>query len=97
MRKSYELLNNTEPMSAEEIKGRYSGRWVYVVNAKLTDTGKLLSGIPVITGSKTYDGAEDGIYEKYNGDEYVERVCVNMLPNRGFISSLRFVNEGVNV
>ena len=93
MEKTYQILDNMEPMSADEIKRAYRGHWVYVVKASQADTGRLLSGIPVVIGSMAYDGAEDGIYEKYNGEEYEERVGMSLLPNKGFISSLRFANE----
>ena len=80
-------------MSGDEIKRLYNGYWVYVVNAELTDMREMLSGVPVIVGSMAYDGAEDGIYEKFNGDEYAPRVDRSMLRRGSFISSLRFVNE----
>ena len=91
MEKTYRILDNPVPMSADEIKRTYNGSWVYVVNAELSDTRKLLRGTPVVVGSTAYAGASDGIYEKYNGDEYMPRVGRSMLRRGGFISSLRFV------
>jgi hypothetical protein len=93
MNKTYKILENTKPMPADEIKKLYRGYWVYIVNAQMTDNKSLVSGTPVIIGEMAYDGADDGIYEKYNSDEYVERVGLSLLPNRGFISSLVFANE----
>ena len=89
MKKTYKLLEHKEPLSIDEIRLLYKGYWVYIVKAKLGENGSILSGIPVIIGQTTADGVEDGIYSLYRSDEYNERVELNMLPNRGFISSLR--------
>ena len=89
MSKTYKLLEHKEALSIDEIRRLYKGYWVYIVKAKLGENGSILSGIPVIIGKTTADGVEDGIYSKYRSDEYNERVELNMLPNRGFISSFR--------
>ena len=39
------------------------------------------------------DGVEDCIYQKYRSEEYEIRTDMNLLPNRGFISSLRIVGD----
>ena len=93
MEKTYTLLNHSEPISNEEIRHLYIGYWVYVVKAKLTDTGGLIEGIPVIIGSRPYDGVRDGIYEKYKTDEYNVRFGMSLRHNRGFISSLRIFGD----
>ena len=96
MEKTYRLLDHldhTEPLPIEEIEGLYQGYWVYIVKAKVGEYGKILSGVPVVIGSRASDGAFDGIYEKYNSDEYDIRADLNLLPNRGFISSLKIVSN----
>lgn len=95
MAKTYKLLDHTEPMQIDEIRSLYKGYWVYIVKAELGENGEILRGIPVVTGQKSADGAEDGIYEKYKSEEYEVRYHLNLLPNRGFISALRFVGESV--
>jgi len=87
--KTYKILNHNEPLSIDEIRRLYKGYWVYIVKATIGEHGKILSGIPVVIGQTTADGAEDGIYTKYRSDEYNQRVQLNLLPNRGFISSFR--------
>ena len=89
MDKTYKILDHTKPLSIDEIRRLYRGYWIYIVNATIGEHGKILSGIPVIIGQTTADGVEDGIYTKYRSDEYNHRVELNLLPNRGFISSLR--------
>ena len=96
MGKTYKLLDHTAPISIAEIRRLYDGYWVYIVKAKLTETMGLIEGIPVIIGAVPYDGVEDGIYEKYKTDEYVERVGKSLRHNRGFISSLRIVRGEEN-
>jgi len=95
MKKTYKLLDHTEPLSIDEIRRLYKGYWIYIVKAQLGEHGKVLSGIPVIIGQMAADGAEDGIYTKYRSDEYNVRTSLNLLPNRGFISSLQIVGESV--
>jgi len=87
--KTYKILNHTKPLSIDEIRQLYKGYWIYIVKATIGEHGKILSGIPVIIGQTTADGAEDGIYTKYRSDDYNQRVELNLLPNRGFISSLQ--------
>ena len=91
--KTYQLLDYSEPLQAEEIRRLYKGRWVYVVKAKIGEYGELLSGIPVVVGSVSADGAEDGIYDKYRSAEYEERFHLNLLPHKGIIPFLRTVGE----
>jgi hypothetical protein len=89
MKKTYKQVYHTAPIFKIEIEQLYDGFWVYIVNAKTTETGRLLEGIPVIIGNEPYDGVESGIYEKYRANEYIERVGISLLHDTGFISSLR--------
>jgi len=91
--KTYKILNHTEPMSEAEIEHLYDGYWVYVVKAKLTETGGLIEGIPVVIGAEPFDGVEDGIYDEYKTAEYAERCDISLRHNVGFISSLHLVGD----
>ena len=97
MEKTYKILDHTQPLSIDEIRRLYKGYWIYIVKATIGEHGKILSGIPVIIGQTTADGADDGIYEKYRSDEYNQRVQLNLLPNRGFISSFRPASAGDSI
>ena len=96
MEKTYRLLEHAEPLSEAEIVRLYDGYWVYLVKAKMTETMRVIEGIPVVIGAVPYDGVEDGIYDKYMTDEYENRVGMSLRHNRGFISCLRIVREGAN-
>jgi len=93
MEKTYKILNHKEPISETEIRRLYDGYWVYIVKARMTETGGIIEGIPVIIGKVPYDGAKDGIYDKYTSDDYIERIGISLRHDTGFISSLRVVGE----
>ena len=93
MEKTYRLLDHTDSLSIEEIERLYDGYWIYIVKAKFSEYNELLSGIPVVIGLTPSDGVEDGIYKKYRSEEYDIRADLNLLPNKGFISSLRVVAD----
>ena len=95
MEKTYKLLDHTEPLPIEEIRRLYKGYWVYLVKAKFDEYNAILSGVPVIIGTRAFDGAKDGIYDKYDAEEYGEGTDINLLPNRGFISSFRIAGDFV--
>jgi hypothetical protein len=93
MEKSYKILSHTEEIPVEEIRELYKGYWIYIVKARFTETGSLISGLPVIAGKASYDGVEDGIYDKFKAEIYAERTGFNLLENTGFISALAFAGE----
>jgi len=95
MEKTYKLVNHSDPLSIDEIKQLYTGHWVYIVKAKVGEYGEILSGLPVVIGSRAADGAEDGIYDMYRADEYDIRAGLNLLTNKWIISPLRFTG-GIN-
>jgi hypothetical protein len=95
MEKTYTILDHDRPMSGDEIRQMYKGHWVYITNAVFNEYNGLVSGIPVVIGATTFDGVDDGIYKAYKSAEYGERTDMNLLPNRGFISSLRIVGDPV--
>ena len=93
MDKGYALLNHKEAMSVEDIRKMYRGFWVYVVKAKLSHDGQLLTGIPVVIGEYAFAGAEDGIYDVYKSEEYNERTELILFLPDGFIASLQILRE----
>jgi hypothetical protein len=95
MEKTYKILDHDRPLPVGEIRTLYRGHWVYIVNAVFNNSNGLISGIPVVIGAKPFDGVSDGIYDKYDADKFGERTDMNLLPNKGVISSLRFVGDSV--
>ena len=87
MEKTYKLVEHTEPLTEKEIETLYDGYWVYIVNARFTETKGFIDGVPVIIGDRPYDGVEDGIYDKYKCPEYDTR-CGMVLTHDKFIASL---------
>jgi len=70
MKVTYRLLDHKVSLEASEIERLYDDSWVYIVNAQYTDDGIFLRGIPVVSGNCAYAGASDGIYDKFDTDEY---------------------------
>ena len=88
MNKTYKLLENTTVMTAEEIEREYGGYWVYLTNVTCSEEGRFLSGIPVVIGDMAYDGAEDGIYAKFDDPKYGRCRDISLLRLHGYITSL---------
>ena len=91
--KTYKVLDHTEPLSNAEIRRLYDGYWVFIANAKLTETYGLIEGIPVVIGTVPFDGVDDGIYKKYRSEEYGTCCDMSLRHSRNFVSSLRVVGE----
>ena len=93
MEKTYELLNHDSPLPIDEIQRLYNGYWVYLVNVEFSEFRALLSGQPVVRGIRAFDGAKDGIYEKYNSSEYAPRADLNLLVDKRLASILQFAGD----
>ena len=90
MDKNYRILNHKEQLTLKEIEDLYDDCWVFLVHAHYDSNGHLIGGIPVICGDVAYAGAEDGIYDKYDTDEYGEQDELYLF-KPGFISALEIV------
>ena len=77
----YKILDKPKMMPADEINEAFNGMWVYVVKANITAHGKLIEGMPVVTGDYHFEGVEDGIYEKYDAPEYGRDLSLSLLPS----------------
>ena len=93
MEKTYKLLNHNSPLPIEEIKQLYRGYWVYLVNVEFSEFRALLSGRPVVMGSRAFDGAKDGIYDKFDADEYAPSADLNLLVDKCLASILQFTGD----
>jgi len=96
MEKTYKFVEHehSEPLSMDEIRKLYRGYWVFMVNVTFSETREILSGKPVIIGLRQYDGAFDGIYDKYDAPEYGVTTDRSLLTNK-FITSLRMADSNV--
>jgi len=93
MEKSYKFVYHDSPLSVDEIRLLYKGYWVYLVNTEFDEFHGLVCGRPVVIGTIAFAGAEDGIYDKYRASEYGRCADKSLLPNRGFISALRYAGD----
>jgi len=77
--KTYKIIENPRMMTLDEIEETYDGYWVYIVKAVFDKYNDLVKGMPVVIGAGQYDGIYDGIYDKYDTDEYRERIGITWL------------------
>jgi len=84
--KSYRLLDHDTPLPIAEIERLYDGYWVFIVKAELDKYYGIISGIPVVVGTRSYDGASDRIYDKYRSEEYEPCIDTSFLPNRTLLA-----------
>ena len=93
MEKTYKLLNHNKSLPIDEIHRLYKGYWVYLVNVEFSEFRALLSGRPVVMGTRAFDGAKDGIYDKFDADEYEPSADLNLLVDKGLASILQFSGD----
>ena len=96
MEKTYKLVEHTEPLTRKEIEELYDGYWVFIVNARFTETNGFIDGVPVVIGAMPFDGVKDGIYDKYKDPKY-DTTCDMVLLHDKFISSLLTKERGLAV
>lgn len=84
----YEIIENPRIMTREEIRNQYTGKWVYVVKANITQHGELIEGMPVVLGEYQFDGVDEGIYEQWDTPEYEERLSYMLIPAGNCIASV---------
>jgi len=93
MEKTYKLVEHTEPMTSQAIEELYDGYWVFIVNARFTETNGFIDGIPVVIGAVPFDGIKDGIYDKFKDPKYENR-CDMVLTHNKFLASLLAKERG---
>ena len=84
----YRIIENPMIMSREEIEQKYSGYWVYIVQANITSHGTLIEGMPVVLGDYQFAGVEDGIYEQFDQPKYGRDLSYTLVPHGNTISSV---------
>ena len=84
----YQIIENPKVMSKEEIEQKYSGYWVYIVQANINPHGTLIEGMPVVLGEYQFDGVEEGIYERFDLPKYGRRLSYTLVPHGNMISSV---------
>ena len=84
----YQILENPRMMTEADIDREFLGKWVFIVNANINNHGKLIEGIPVVTGDYQFDGVEEGIYSIYDSAEYGRQLSYSLIPLDNTISSV---------
>lgn len=87
-----QIIENPMMMTYEEMESEYDGKWVYVVNCDFSPGNRMIKGIPVIIADMQYEGVDEGIYDKYDTEEYGMKCAKNFLDMSFYL--LRSVSLG---
>ena len=60
-----------------QLKEKYNGKWVYLVNVVFSDEHELLKAIPVVIADRELEGFDDGIYAPYHTDAFGRKADVD--------------------
>ena len=91
----YQIIEKPVRMTYVEMKERFDGKWLYLINCELNPYKKLISGIPVIISDHAYEGVPDGIYEPYKAAQYAPRGDVTFVPGPMIIGLSAPIIEGM--
>jgi len=53
----------------EEMKKKFNGKWLYLVNSEYTDKKRLIRAKVAVIADSRYGGREDGIYQALGSKE----------------------------
>ena len=60
----YEVLENRQRMTREEIKKEFDGKWLYLVDLEGELGSPFVSAVPAIVSDEMYGGYDTGIYHE---------------------------------
>ena len=72
------ILKNPTYMTYEEIKEKFSGKWVLATNCVYSEYNQVIGGIPVAEADSPFEGQEDGFYDEFKDPKYSPRMSNNM-------------------
>jgi hypothetical protein len=75
----YQIIENPVRMTFDEMWDAYDQKWLFLVNCEYNKYSRLLSGVPVITADRTYEGVPEGIYEQFKDKCYAPRGDVSFI------------------
>ena len=83
-----EIIDNPTVMSSEEMKARFDGKWIYVVNCEFTQGGRIVSGIPVVVADMQFEDVDSGIYDKYDAEEFGRKLSKSYRHSLSLLKSI---------
>ena len=94
----YKIIDKIELLTFEEIKVKYSGKWVFMTNCEFSSPGNgLIHAIPRVIADKKFEGYDDRIYDIYDDvNMYGETTHFSFYDVGSFIGSISFVTKGGN-
>ncbi|MCL2169941.1 MAG: hypothetical protein FWB74_07945 [Defluviitaleaceae bacterium] len=61
----YEILENKQRMTRDEIRQKFDGKWIFLVDLEGELYSPFASAIPVVVADSPWDGYETGIYHEF--------------------------------
>ena len=93
----YNILDNTEVLTRQEINAQYDGKWVFLTNCEFTPGSTLICGIPRVIADKQAEGVDEGIYDIYKDTEqFGEIYGYNLLDFDYLIKNITLLPKGGN-
>jgi hypothetical protein len=62
--------NDRKQYSYKQLKEKYNGKWLYLVNSEFTDDHEMLRAIPVVIADSELEGIENGVYEPFQDEMF---------------------------
>ena len=76
---------NRKEYTFDQLKEKFDGKWLYLVNATFTDGHGLAKAVPVVVADSELEGIDDGIYIQFHSSAYgrkadldLTNMCVSM-------------------
>lgn len=73
------IIENPVIMTREEMKSIYDGKWIYIVRCEFSPGGRIIRGVPVVVADRQFEDVDSGIYDKYDSEEYGEKLSKSYL------------------
>jgi len=70
----YEILENPQRMSREEVYEKYDGKWLFIIHLEGEPFQPWETGIPVVVADSDWEGDDEGIYDVYYDDPSITRL-----------------------
>ena len=76
----YEVLENRQRMTRDEIKRAFDGKWLYLVDLEGVPGSMFESAVPAVVADSAFDGFETGIYHELR-EKHQRAVNFSLLKN----------------
>ena len=61
---------NRKEYTFEQLKEKFDGKWIYLVNATFTDGHGLVKAVPVVVADSELEGIDEDIYTQFHSTAF---------------------------